>query len=176
MKTYSSNSTDTCNKDRTPFPPTGGDCADSRVNTTVNNAALNCYECDQINGKCKTGRCSKKYCVKSVAHVQGTWATKKFCSDVNPFGINEVCSSHDLTVSVSNINAIGGRSEICFCKDRQNCNSAAKTGLFLTFIFFFGKIFVKTIWIFRSINNQTCNLFIGRNKYWVATSFASRIF
>uniref|UniRef100_A0AC34QKB1 Sodefrin-like factor n=1 Tax=Panagrolaimus sp. JU765 TaxID=591449 RepID=A0AC34QKB1_9BILA len=101
------NSTDTCNKDRTPFPPTGGDCADSRVNTTVNNAALNCYECDQINGKCKTGRCSKKYCVKSVAHVQGTWATKKFCSDVNPFGINEVCSSHDLTVSVSNINAIG---------------------------------------------------------------------
>ena len=112
----------------------GTDCTDSTTNNTVSNAPLSCYNCQKINGKCSTGKCSKKYCVKSVAKIQKVYSMKKFCADFNPFGINEVCSSKELSITPLNVNSLDGSSNICFCKDRQNCNSAGKLGLFSAFL------------------------------------------
>uniref|UniRef100_A0A914Z0X0 Uncharacterized protein n=1 Tax=Panagrolaimus superbus TaxID=310955 RepID=A0A914Z0X0_9BILA len=139
------NTTLPCNK-RINFPGESdqdNNCNDSKNNNTVNNEALSCYECEDTNENCKKGKCSKKYCVKSVAKVQGTYSTKKFCSNVNPFGTNEVCSAYDLTVTLFNINNIGGHSNICFCKNKQYCNSSTRLtfGLSTILMFFAAKTF-----------------------------------
>uniref|UniRef100_A0A7E4W9L5 DUF753 domain-containing protein n=1 Tax=Panagrellus redivivus TaxID=6233 RepID=A0A7E4W9L5_PANRE len=89
---------------------------------TPNNAVPKCYECDSKNGDCKSGSCSKKYCVKKTTRVGSYYSTQKYCSDVNPYGISEVCSSTDLKQY-----PFGVHSDVCFCKDKQFCNSSPST-------------------------------------------------
>ncbi|KAE9555111.1 hypothetical protein FO519_001686 [Halicephalobus sp. NKZ332] len=165
-----------CNN-RDTFPSNGNDCVDSSTNNTVGNAPLSCYNCQKVNGKCSSGRCSKKYCVKSVGKVQNAYSIRKFCADFNPFGINEVCSGRELSVTLSNINTIDGHSDICFCKDRQNCNSAGKVGLFSVFLVMAIKqiqIKEEPSWVSRLaalVKCHECNVMRGLHCHLIVTLF-----
>lgn len=134
-----------CNtRDAFPDESSTNDCTDSKTNNTINNDPLSCYECEDTNENCKKGKCSKKYCVSSTATIHKTYSTRKFCTDVNPFGSNEMCSSSDIKVTLFNLNNIGGNSNICFCKNKQYCNSSPKLtfgGLSTVLSFFIVKLF-----------------------------------
>uniref|UniRef100_A0A914EJE2 Uncharacterized protein n=1 Tax=Acrobeloides nanus TaxID=290746 RepID=A0A914EJE2_9BILA len=149
-------SADSCNNKRTTLPgPNTGDasaCSGQLYNYTIGNDRLNCYECSSNSWRCETGRCSKKYCMKSTVQMQGRYSTRRWCSDVNPFGVNEFCQSHDITVNPSMYNTISAYTTQCYCKDRQYCNGAisVKYTIFSIII----PIFVPIVQILSSIYSE----------------------
>ncbi|CAD6192914.1 unnamed protein product [Caenorhabditis auriculariae] len=118
-------------------------CVQQTQNNLLNNAPLNCYDCQPKEGKnCQESKCSKKYCMKQQVKVDGGFQLYKTCSNVNVLGVDNGCMTYDLVTNPGGV-AVTNHLTQCFCRDKQFCNGSRFETVFATVIMFLGAAILR---------------------------------
>uniref|UniRef100_A0A0K0FQR7 Uncharacterized protein n=1 Tax=Strongyloides venezuelensis TaxID=75913 RepID=A0A0K0FQR7_STRVS len=88
--------------------------------------SFGCYKCQEEERNCHTGSDgSQAYCFKRYMKVgDNKYYIAKGSSNVNPYFTNSSCYDDSTSYSLSPFINVQARSGVCFCSDKNYCNSS----------------------------------------------------
>lgn len=100
--------------------------------SVLNNSPLNCYDCTPSEGNnCHESKCTKKYCSKQQVKLDGGFQLMKTCSNVNIYGVDNVCQTFDVFTNPGGV-PVKSQYTQCYCKDKQFCNSSGTVSFLIS--------------------------------------------
>ncbi|KAM3720306.1 LexA repressor [Dirofilaria immitis] len=94
----------------------------------INNSDRMCYSCNTMEKNCMHNEelCNKKFCSKSIVKFDDLYVVHKSCTDINPLGNKDGCTSSNITTIPGNMFKLNGEIIQCFCSDKDYCNGVNK--------------------------------------------------